>query len=300
VLQLRGLAKHYGKVPALKGLDLTLSPGEVLGYLGPNGAGKTTTLRLVLGLLHPTAGEIVLFGQRMRARTAAGARLRERLGYLPGELSLYGEMSGHALLDYFARFHPRRPPPLPWQSRLREAFGLDKITLARRVKLLSHGTRQKLGLVLSMQHQPELLLLDEPTLGLDPFMQQAFATLIRELAQQGKAILFSSHILSEVERLCQRVALLRAGELIALETISALRHKMVRRMTLRTASPPPGLGQLPGVLRCERQEAQITLWVQGDLNPLLRALATIQVDALIFPEAELEDVLAQYYRDDRA
>jgi len=296
-LQLHHLTKHYREVTALRDVSFTVAPGEIFGYLGPNGAGKTTTLRLILGLVQPTAGEVSMFGERVVPSAQQSVAIRQRLGFLPGELSLYPEMTGQALLDYFARFRPQRPPLL--RTRLLEAFALEATTLQRRVKLLSHGTRQKLGLVIAMQHQPDLLFLDEPTLGLDPLMQRAFIDVIKELAQNDATIFFSSHILSEIENLCDRVAILRAGELVALETIAKLREKMVRRMTLRFSGAPPDLGQLPGVVRRVPQGHELTLFVQGDINALLKQLAHYHVEHLVFPEPELEDIFAHYYNHGR-
>jgi ABC-2 type transport system ATP-binding protein len=295
-LQLSGLVKRYDNVLALNSIDLAIAPGEIFGYLGPNGAGKTTTLRLILGLVQPTAGEVIMFGERVVPSSPRRTTLRERVGYVPGELNLYGDMTAQELLAYFERFRPQQPKPPALRARLLEAFALDTGTLQRRIKLLSHGTRQKVGLVLAMQHQPRLLLLDEPTLGLDPLMQRAFAEIIREQARQGAAIFFSSHNLAEVEQLCQRVGILRNGELIAMEAISALRQKVVRRMTIRFAQPPPSFQQVPCVLRAEPRGREVILFVQGDLNPLVRHLAASQLEHLIFPEAELDDVFAHYFR----
>lgn len=297
-LQLNNLTKRYRQVLALRNVNFVVESGEVFGYLGPNGAGKTTTLRLILGLVHPTAGEVRIFGEPATPPSPHRVRLRQRIGFLPGELSLYGEMTGMALLDYFARFRPAQPPVM--RPRLLEAFALEATTLKRRIKYLSHGTRQKLGLVVAMQHQPALLLLDEPTLGLDPLMQKAFAEIIRELSTQGATVFFSSHVLSEVENLCQRVGILRAGELIALESIAALREKMVRRMMIRFAKRPPDerlseFEQAPGVVRCETLGRELTLFVQGDINFLLQKLAAYEIEHLVFPEPELEDIFVHYY-----
>jgi ABC-2 type transport system ATP-binding protein len=292
-LQLRDLSKHYGRVTALRHVSFSVEAGEIFGYLGPNGAGKTTTLRLILGLAHPTAGEAKIFGEVVAPPSPQSVAMRERIGFLPGELSLYNEMTGRAVLDYFARFRPQRPPAL--RKRLLAAFALEELTLRRRVKLLSHGTRQKLGLVIAMQHQPDLLLLDEPTLGLDPLMQRAFMEIVKELAAGGATVFFSSHILSEIENLCQRVAILRAGELIALESIAKLREKMVRRMTIRFTGELPNFDPVPGVVRAEARGNELTLFVRGDINPLVRQLAKYQIEHLVFPEPELEDIFAHYY-----
>jgi ABC-2 type transport system ATP-binding protein len=292
-LRLHNLTKCYQHVTALRQVSFTVEPGEIFGYLGPNGAGKTTTLRLMLGLVRPTSGEVHMFDKRVVPSSRQTVTIRQRLGFLPGELSLYNDMTGLALLDYFARFRPQQPPV--WREHLLAIFALEAATLRRRVKLLSHGTRQKIGLVIAMQHQPDLLFLDEPTLGLDPLMQRAFIELIKELSQRGTTIFFSSHVLSEVENLCERVAILRAGELIALESVAKLREKMVRRMTLRFAAASPDLGHLPGVLRREARGNELTLFVQGDVNPLLKQLTNYRLEHFVFPEPELEDIFADYF-----
>ncbi len=288
-LEVSGLRKHYGSIRALEDVSFTVGRGEVFGYLGPNGAGKTTTLRILAGLVRADGGQALLLGRR--AGDAAG---RATVGYLPGDLALYGSMTGQALLDTFARFRPSRPPVL--RARLLAALRLEARDLARRSKFLSHGTRQKLGLVIAMQHDPELLLLDEPTNGLDPLVQRAFRELILDRAAQGRAILFSSHVLSEVEAVCARVAVLGAGRVLALETIEALRARLVRRMQVRfRGAPPPDLARTPGVVACEIEGLEARLQIRGDVNPLLQRLARAEVDHLVFPEPELEDVFLGYF-----
>jgi len=292
-LEVSDLAKRYGRVHALRGVSFTLEPGEVFGYLGPNGAGKTTTLRIAVGLVRADAGAVRLLGE-----PAGRARARERIGYLPGELRLWDELSGRALLDHFARCRPSRPPLL--RERLLEAFGFAQSDLDRRVKFLSHGTRRKLGLVLAMQHDPDLLLLDEPTAGLDPLVQRAFREVVLERARAGRTVLLSSHVLSEVEAVCGRVAILRAGELLALESIEDLRARMLRRANVRFRGPvPEGLARLPGVERAEVSGSEATLWVRGDVNPLLGEVARAGVEEFVFPEPQLEDIFLAYYQGGR-
>ena len=289
-LEVEALGKRFGALEALRAVSFAVAPGEVFGYLGPNGAGKTTTLRILLGLVHPSAGSACIAGI-----DAANPRSRADIGFVPGDLRLYGDMTGAATLDFFARFRPHRPPVL--RGRLLEELALDAATLARRVKFLSHGTRQKVGLVAAMQHDPALLLLDEPTNGLDPLVQQAFRDVVKGFAGRGRAVLFSSHVLSEVESVCHRVAILRKGEVVALEAIDALRAKVVRKMTVRFAgAAPAGLGEVPGVERCEARGPEATIWVRGDVNPVLRALAAHALEDVVFPEAELEDIFMAYYR----
>ncbi len=267
---------------------------EIFGYLGPNGAGKTTTLRLILGLQRPTSGEVSIGGVRVVPHSAESVRARGRVGFLPGELGLYRDMTGQSLLDYFARFRPRQVPP--WRSRLLEAFQLDASILKRRVKLLSHGTRQRIGLVIAMQHQADLLLLDEPTLGLDPLMRRAFAEIIKEIARAGVTIVFSSHVLAEVEDLCERVAMLRAGKLVVLQPIAHLRETMVRHMTVRFAIPPPDLRAVAGVVRVTMDGTEASLVLRGDINPLMKVLAGCQIERLVFPEPDLGEIFGEYYR----
>jgi ABC-2 type transport system ATP-binding protein len=289
VLALDHVTKRFGAVHALRDVSFTIERGEVFGYLGPNGAGKTTTLRTVLGLVRPDSGHVTVLD-----RAASDPAARERVGFLPGELRLWNELSGRAILDHFARYRPHQPPAL--RQRLLDALDLDGATLARRVKVLSHGTRQKLGLVIAMQHDPALVLLDEPSLGLDPLVQRAFRDVVRDIAARGSAVLFSSHVLSEVESVCSRVAIIRSGELVAIESVSALRRRLVRRMTVTFRDAPPGtLRDIPGIEHIDVADRVVTFSVRGDVNPLLRLLAGSDVEEMIFPEPQLEDAFLGYY-----
>lgn len=288
-LVVHDLTKTFGTVTALRGVSFSVEPGEVFGYLGPNGAGKTTTLRVVLGLVRASSGHVALFG-----KSPAAPASRLNLGFTPGDLRLYGDMTGNATLDFFARFRPAQPPIL--RARLLDALGLDPATLRRRVKFLSHGTRQKLGLIIAMQHDPALLLLDEPSNGLDPLVQRSFRALVRDFAARGRSVLFSSHVLSEAEDVCTRVAILRDGAIVALETIENLRATVVRRMTVKfKEAVPPTLLTIPAVTRSQIDDREATLWLRGDVNPVVRALAAHDVEQVTFPEPELEDIFLGYY-----
>jgi ABC-2 type transport system ATP-binding protein len=292
-LQVNGLGKRYGNVQALRDASFALEAGEVFGYLGPNGAGKTTTLRIILGLVRATGGEVRLFG-----KNTISAEARAAIGFLPGELQLYGNMSGLAALDYFARYRPARPPVL--REKLLDAFGVERSVLSRKIKFLSHGTKQKIGLIIAMQHDPDLLLLDEPTTGLDPLVQQAFREIVLDFARRGRAVFFSSHVLSEVEAVCARIAILRAGEIVAVESIDKLRGKMMRRLKARfRGGVPADLASTPGVSRAEILGSEAVVWVKGDVNPILRRLAQAEVENFVFPEPELEDIFMSYYREGR-
>ena len=289
-LELLDLKKQFGTVAALRGVSFSVERGEVFGYLGPNGAGKTTTLRIVLGLMQPSGGDALIFGKK-----TSDAASRNDVGFLPGDLRLYADMTGTETLDFFARFRPSAPPIL--RDSLINAFALDHATLHRRLKFLSHGTRQKIGLIVAMQHDPALLLLDEPSNGLDPLVQHAFRKIVRGFAERGQSVLLSSHVLSEVETVCRRVAILRQGEIVALETIDNLRDKVVRKLRVRFRSEAPRLSEVPGVSRSELQGREAVLWVRGDLNALLRRLAQVEIDEMVFPEPELEDIFLSYYQN---
>jgi ABC-2 type transport system ATP-binding protein len=289
-LQVDSLTKHYGKVRALHDVSFAVQGGEIFGYLGPNGAGKTTTLRIIVGLVHADSGEVRLF-----EKSSGSAKQRVAVGFLPGEFHLYGNMTAQSVLHYFAGFRPYRPPIL--RERLLQAFDVSETVLSQKVKFLSHGTKQKIGLIIAMQHDPELLLLDEPTSGLDPLVQQVFKEFVLDFAARGHAVLFSSHVLSEVEAVCGRVAILRAGEIVTVESIEVLRSKMVRRLQLRTRGPlPQDVGQMAGVARTQISGNHAVLWVQGDINAILRRLALLDIEQLVFPEPELEDIFLSYYQ----
>jgi len=289
-LSIKNLTKWYGKIRALHDVSFTVDEGEVFGYLGSNGAGKTTTLRIIIGLVYASRGSVQLFKNNQQS-----AAIRNNVGYLPGEFHLYGNMTGLALLDYFYGFRKDKPPIL--RERLLNALNVQQTDLTRRVKFLSHGTKQKLGLVIAMQHDPKLLLLDEPTTGLDPLVQKSFREIILDRAHNGRTVFFSSHVLSEVEAVCSRVAILRAGELVAVESIENLRSKMVRRLQVRFRGSVPGdLASVPGVTRSQITGNEVTLWIRGDVNPILRTIAQTEVESFIFPEPELEDIFLTYYQ----
>jgi ABC-2 type transport system ATP-binding protein len=289
-LTINDLTKNFGAVSALRGVSFSVAPGEIFGYLGPNGAGKTTTLRIILGLARATSGRVLLFG-----REPVDARSRLDIGFVPGDLRLYGEMTALATLAFFARF--RRTPPV-LRAQLLDAFALDETTLKRRVKFLSHGTRQKVGLIAAMQHDPALLLLDEPSNGLDPIVQHALREILRDFASRGRSVVLLSHILSEAESVCHRVAIIRQGEIVALESIERLRANVVRKLTARFRGAAPDLTSVPGVSRAERHGDEAVLWLRGDPAPILKAVAAADVRDLVFPEPELEDIFLGYYQSD--
>lgn len=289
-LAVENLTKQFGSIHALQDVSFGLEAGEIFGYLGPNGAGKTTTLRIILGLMRASGGRVSVL-----ATNSPGPPIRERVGYLPGEVRLYGTMTGEALLDYFAGFRPHHPPVL--RDQLLHKFDLRRGDLTRRIKFLSHGTKQKLGLIIAMQHDPELLLLDEPTNGLDPLVQGAFREVVLDFSRRGRSVFLSSHILSEIEEICGRVAILRAGRLVTVESIQRLRENMIRKLQVRfRGRVPENLPAVPGVTRVVENGRDVSLWIRGDVNPILRCIAKADIDHFVFPEPELEEIFLGYYQ----
>ena len=290
VLQIESLTKQYGKVTGIRDLTLAVAEGEIFGFLGPNGAGKTTTIKLVCGFLRPTRGRALVFGHDS---WTDGIRARRDIGLVPDAAAFNEGMTGQDVLDYLARLQ-RRPPAL--QHEVRDRLELSQRDLARKVRGYSRGMRQKLALIQGMQHDPALLVMDEPTEGLDPLVRESLFDLLQERQARGRTTFFSSHNLPEVERLCQRVGIVRKAELVALEEIAALRQKRLRRMdaTFRDDVPDAAFA-IPSITRVERQGRAVSLWVKGDVNPVLQLLARHPVDNFVFEETMLEDIFLEYY-----
>lgn len=293
-ISIRGLTKRYGPLTALNDLNLDVVQGEVLGFLGLNGAGKTTTIRLLLDLLRPTSGKAFIFGHDC---WVDGLAARARVGYLPGELGLYPDLTGLEVLDFLAGFG-RQHVEKRRRQELFDRLELPQSDLRRKLRQYSTGMKRKLGLIQAFQADPRLLILDEPTEGLDPLMQESFYRLLKDAKHAGKTVFMSSHVLSEVERVCDRIALLRKGELVLLSTMEASRRLATRRVRaffnqdVRVPSMlPPGQ---------EFVETGPRIWqvnVVGPLGPLLAVLARLPVGDLEVREARLEDVVLKYYRE---
>lgn len=294
IVRAESLTKRYGGHRGVEELSFEVVPGEVFGYLGPNGAGKTTTIRLLLDLLRPTSGRIEVLGLDPRRD---GPRIRSRIGYLPGDLRLYERLTGRELLAYLARL--RRLQDGAAGVRLAGRFQLD---LDRPIKALSKGNRQKVGLVQALMHRPELLVLDEPTSGLDPLVQQVFYDVVREATGEGRTVFLSSHVLSEVQHIADRVAVIREGRLELAESIETLRTRAFTRVEATFAAPPPAgaFDGLPGVRELERHGAVVLFALHGAADPLVKALARFEVVGLDIHEADLEDVFLALYRGDAA
>ena len=289
-IRAEGLTKRYGRSRGIVDLDLEVRRGEVFGYLGPNGAGKTTTIRLLLDLIRPTSGRVLVLGLDPRRN---GVEVRRRIGYLPGDFKLYDRLTGRELLRFFAAL--RDLPGTGDLPQLTEMLGLE---LDRPVRELSRGNRQKLGLAQAFMHRPELLVLDEPTSGLDPLLQQAFHELVAAAARDGRTVFLSSHILSEAQRIADRVAIVRDGRIELVEAVETLRARALTRVTATFAEPPPGeaFSRIPGVQVLRRHGAVVELSLTGSADPLVKELARYDVLALDSREADLDDIFLALYR----
>jgi ABC-2 type transport system ATP-binding protein len=290
VIVTRGLSKDYGSGRGLFGLDLEVREGEIFGFLGPNGAGKSTTMRLLLDLIRPSAGSAEIFGLDTVRDSLA---IRRRVGFLPGDLALYPKLSGRANLDHLAAL--RGGVDQRVQDALVQRFGAD---LDRPVRELSTGNRQKLGLIQAFMHEPELLILDEPIAGLDPLVQQSFHALLAEVSAQGRTVFLSSHTLSEVERVTHRLAILRQGRLVVVDSLENLRKVAVQRLEIdfRTPVPATEFHGLPGVTEAVADGQSITVSFEGSADAVIKAAAAHEVLALRPHEDDLEDIFLRYYR----
>jgi ABC-2 type transport system ATP-binding protein len=288
-----GLGKRYGRtVVALEDLTIDVRPGEIFGFLGPNGAGKSTTIRLLLGFLHPTAGQATVLGLDTERESV---EIRARVGYLPGGIALYDSLSGDDLLDYLADLYGR---PAPSRADLLDRFEFSARDLRRPVRDYSRGMRQKIGIVQALQHDPELAILDEPTEGLDPLMQRAFYGILEDLRARGRTIFISSHVLSEVERVCDRVAIIRQGRLATLQDVGALLARRKRNVEMRLVGPPPVLDGVPGVSGVSLNDGLLTCHLEGDVRPFLRAIASAPIADLTIEPAHLEEAFLEYYAEE--
>ena len=286
---LDGLRKSYGKHEALRGVSLQVRAGEVYGFIGPNGAGKTTTMRILLDVLRPSGGTARVLGTDPRA---GGADLRARIGYLPGELAMEDRSDVASWLDHQARLH--RASPGAWRPYA-DRLGLDA---SRRIGALSRGNKQKVGLARAFAHQPELLVLDEPTGGLDPLVQQEFHAMVREAVGRGQTVFLSSHVMSELEQVAERVGVIREGRMIAEAPLEELRGSIGTRFTVRFDEPVDldTLGRVPGVNAVHQEGELIALDHTGSPDVLLKTLAAHTVSHLRAEPPDLEDAVLQLYR----
>jgi ABC-2 type transport system ATP-binding protein len=291
VIRTEKLTKSYGSHRGIVDIDLAVEEGEAFGFLGPNGAGKTTTIRTLLDHIRPTSGRALVFGIDSTVDPVA---IHRRIGYLPGEFALYDKLTGAQTIEYFANL--RGGVESAYQQQLVERLDLDT---SRKFKEYSKGNKQKVGLIVALQHRPDLLMLDEPTSGLDPLVQQTFYEVIREAKAEGRTIFLSSHILSEVEKTCDRVAIVREGLLVKVDRVEALRDLAHHQVELRFAGDVPvgAFAALPGVSDVKAEDNTLRMRVSGSITPVVHEAANYDLLDFVSREPSLEETfLAQYGR----
>lgn len=288
-IETRQLTKYYGRNRGVVDLDLDVRRGEIYGFVGPNGAGKTTTVRLLLDLIRPTRGSATILGRDVRGQSKA---IRAHVGFLPGELRMYDSLTGRQLLRFFGAV--RGVTDMTYVHELAERLNA---ALDRRIGTLSRGNKQKLGVLQALMHRPDLVLFDEATSGLDPLMQHELYGILDEYREQGGTVFFSSHYLDEVERVCDRVGVIRDGRLILSDTLAAIQEKQVRRLRLEFSHPPPAdfLAAVPGVQKESQQDTTVVALVQDNLAGALKEAAHYTVVDIEYQERRLEDIFLQYY-----
>jgi ABC-2 type transport system ATP-binding protein len=292
VIKTEQLTKSYGTHRGIMDVNLEVAQGEVFGFLGPNGAGKTTTIRVLLDLIRPTSGRAFVFDIESTADPVA---IHRRIGYVPGEFALYDRLTGAQTMEYFGNLRGGVEPA--YQASLIERFDVDP---SRRYKEYSKGNKQKIGLIIALQHRPELLILDEPTSGLDPLIQQSFYALVREAHDEGRTVFLSSHILSEVERTCDRVGIIRDGRLAKVDRTDALRDLAHHQVELRFSdvAPVEAFAGLPGVSDVVVDDHTLRMRVSGPITPVVRAAAQYELLDFVSREPTLEETfLAQYSQE---
>ncbi len=294
IISTKNLTKSYGTARGITKLNLEVTKGEIFGFIGPNGAGKSTTIRTLLGLIKPTSGSATIFGKDI---AKAGPQIREEIGYLPSEVFYYDNMRVKDLLRYSASFY--RKPQKTIEDRMHQLAKLLDLDLDKKIEDLSYGNKKKVGIIQGLQHSPALIILDEPTGGLDPLMQQTFFELIRAENKRGATILFSSHILSEVQKLCDRVAIIKEGRLVAVETMESLRNNNYVTVHLELAAPiNKAWLKLRGISNLRVEGPNVSFLYRGDVNAITKLLAQMKLVRAYIEEPDLEEIFMHYYQKD--
>lgn len=287
VIEVKNLTKYYGKARGIIDVSFNVEDGEIFGFIGPNGAGKSTTIRLFLSLIYPTSGEAMVFGKDC---VKYGPEIRQDIGYLPSEVFYYEGMKVLDLLKYSASFYKK-----DCSKRLFELADLMELDLKRRIDDLSYGNKKKVGIVQGLLHSPKLIILDEPTAGLDPLMQQNFFNLIREENQRGATVFFSSHILSEVQRLCNRVAIIKEGRVIKLQDIKSLQKDNYKKIRITAENLDEKAFAFPGITNLSREDGTISFFYKGDINQVTQAISSLKLRDVVIEEPTLEEIFIHYY-----
>lgn len=288
VIEINKLTKYYGKARGIIDVSFSVEEGEIFGFIGPNGAGKSTTIRTLLGLIYPTSGSAKIFGKDCIKH---GPDIRKEIGYLPSEVFYYDDMRVGDLLRYSASFYRK-----DCTQRIKELAEVLDLDLTRKIDDLSYGNKKKVGIIQGLLHEPKVIILDEPTGGLDPLMQQKFFNLLLEENKKGATILFSSHILSEVQKLCHRVAIIKEGRIVKVEKISTLKENNYKRFKCElTALPDASMFNIDGVEKLEIDGHAVSFLFKGDINRVVRRLAELEVVDIWAADPDLEEIFMHYY-----
>jgi ABC-2 type transport system ATP-binding protein len=287
VIEVSHLTKYYGKSRGIIDVTFKEEEGEIFGFIGPNGAGKSTTIRLLLSLIHPTSGIAKVFGQDV---TVHGPEIRRDIGYLPSEVYYYEGMKVVDLLKYSASFYD-----CDCTQRMKELSELMELEMNRRISDLSYGNKKKVGIVQGLLHSPKLLFLDEPTAGLDPLMQRKFFDLIRKENARGVTVFFSSHILGEVQRLCNRVGIIREGKIVEISDIRTLQQNNYKKIRVIAEGLKPADFKLTGATNVQSDNGTVSFFFKGDINTVLKKIGAQRVEDVIIEEPTLEEIFMHYY-----
>ncbi|RDU38949.1 ABC transporter ATP-binding protein [Neobacillus piezotolerans] len=288
VIEINNLTKNYGKARGITDISFQVEEGEIFGFIGPNGAGKSTTIRTLLSLIYPTSGSAKIFGKDC---VKFAPEIKKDIGYLPAEVFYYDNMKVIDLLKYSASFYKK-----DCRKRIKELAEMLDLDLHKKIDDLSLGNKKKVGIVQGLLHEPRLIILDEPTSGLDPLMQQKFFELLREENKKGATILFSSHILSEVQKLCDRVAIIKEGKIVQVEKISTLKENTYKKFKIETAAPVQrSLFQMEGVNDLEADGTTVSFLYRGNLNEVMKKITDVEIVNLWVTEPDLEEIFMHYY-----
>lgn len=293
VIETKKLTKYYGRERGIIDLDMIVEEGEIFGFIGPNGAGKSTTIRTILSIIHPSSGSATIFGKDV---TRFGPEIRQQIGYLPSEVYYYDNMRAIELLRYSASFYNK--PKAETEKRIKDLADLLNLDLHKKIENLSYGNKKKVGIIQGLLHEPKLIILDEPTGGLDPLIQQKFFGLIREENKRGATVLFSSHILGEVQRLCSRVGIIKDGKMIKVENIKDLLQNSTKRFKINTLKPidKKVFASINGVSELAQEDKEINFLYRGHLDEVTKVLAKLDLTNLEVTEPDLEEIFLHYYK----
>lgn len=287
VIELKNLTKYYGKAKGCENVNFTVKEGEIFGFIGPNGAGKSTTIRAMLSLIYPTSGTITIFG---KDAIEFGSEIRKEIGYLPSEIFYYDKMKVIDLLNYSASFYDKN-----CSSRINELAEIMELDLNRKIQDLSYGNKKKVGIVQGLLHSPKLLILDEPTSGLDPLMQKKFFNLIAEENKKGVTVLFSSHILSEVQQLCDRVAIIKEGKIISIQDIKTLKNDTYKKFKITGKDLTNKKFMIDGVSNLIQENGEVSFFFKGNVNDIIQILGSLTIKDVLIEEPTLEEIFIHFY-----